>query len=141
MSNLVIVTKHCYLICESIRYIVINDMEDNKTMRISDDFDDDDDTPKKAVKLTKRQKQQEQRHKRWMQVRRYRIIIEYNPVGRPGQQISQGEYARFSFDVAGKSECLAVFQDMVMQIREQMPDQVYLDKLVDKMFCGSSVTK
>lgn len=68
----------------------------------------------------------------------YRININYVPIGQsnPNRNGDSGSVCTIStFD---KKVAERIFAEMVKQIREQCPDQVYLDKIIEKELLGMS---
>lgn len=130
MANIVIVTKQCYLLCEAINYIAINEV---------DPHDDDGklaifDKPrrgKKAKKPTKRQIEAWERQQ-------FQIVIDFipsngtNPTQGLSKHGSNGNTTTVAIRVSGRDRCLALFSHMVEQIREQIPDNKFLDDIVSR---------
>lgn len=128
MSGLVIVTDQCYLLCESINFIAVSEVE-----KKSDNFDF----------LSGRSKRKSKRQKRGVDSGRandnseealYEITIDFIPVNAqnvPSAHRRADDTSSVTIQVRGKSNCHDLYTAMVSQIREQMPDQIYLDKLVE----------
>jgi hypothetical protein len=130
MANLVIVTKHCYLLCESINYISVEEAEEEKANNSLFVL------PKKKKLKRKLTRQQQLMEALETKARVYEITIDFVPVAHPASNggSRRDDRSAVTIMVRGYTECLALFKDMVHQIREQMPDQLYLDKLVEKFF-------
>jgi hypothetical protein len=113
MAQLVLVTKQCYLICESINFISVDAMDRSDELKIS----------KKGNKARKKIEDK----------RFYEITIDF-----VAAQTAQGnnhnrgkDIGTVTVNVQGKEECFALFNEMVKQIRDQMPDVLFLNKLVE----------
>jgi len=72
----------------------------------------------------------------------YTVTINFEP--QETQQQSQSSYTSrnndsmtVDFKVYGLKRAISIFRDMVSQIREQCPDQLYLDKLLDNLLARS----
>lgn len=127
MANIVIVTKQCYLLCQAIVYVAVNETYNGEEKE--DIFY----RPKKPKKLTKKQQQQ----KKDAEARaKYQIIIEFIPINNSSNNIHNNMgpngTCTLAISVTGKEECLGLFASMVGQIREQIPDQLWLDTLVQR---------
>lgn len=130
MASVVIVTRQCYLLCEAINFIVVNEVEDSEPEWTSIGR-----KKKKKPPIGIALKNEYIRHRK-----PYQIIINFIPTG--GAQTSQNnnslrksghdEGTQVAITVQGLERCISLFQEMVAQIREQIPDQVFLDKLVEK---------
>ena len=128
MASIVIVTKQCYLLCESINYIAVNEVQDDEDRDLSI-FDRN---KRKRKKPTKKQIEA------WKKMQ-YQIIIDFIPSGgvNPGgsgssRKLGNGETATVAIKVTGRDRCLELFAHMVEQIREQIPDNKFLDEIVEK---------
>lgn len=135
MASVVIVTRQCYLLCEAINYIVINEVEDDQPEWTS--IGKKKKKPVIGVALKNA----------YIKERKpYQIVIDFIPTGGPQQNQNNNSLRKSSNDdstkvaitVQGLERAVALFQDMVAQIREQIPDQVFLDKLVEKFLVGES---
>jgi hypothetical protein len=141
MPSIVIVTRQCYLLCESINYIVINEAEDDTAVSVWLD------KPKKNRRTKKIPKSLKQKNDYINYIKPYQIHIDFIPTGgvQPNGNSGNGSLrtsksdttTRVSITVQGLERCAALFQEMVAQIREQIPDQVFLDKLIEKFLIGS----
>lgn len=65
----------------------------------------------------------------------YDIHVDYNKASQNGQ-ISQDNNYILTIRVAGEKVALQVYKEIVKQIREQLPDQVYLDKMLEDILSG-----
>lgn len=138
MSSLVIVSSHCYLLCESIQHISM-DIWSNDEYEINSDLSLNrryHPKPRKAKSKTAKEKEQLEKIENAI----YRISINFMPVGGSNNNnpLSKGNYNSgdgrcVQFLVQGQKKAEGVYKEIVNQIREQIPDQVYLDKLVDKL--------
>ena len=66
----------------------------------------------------------------------YQIFIHYIPISYAASSLRDAE-STVCIRVIGEKTAHALFKDMVSQIREQCPDQLYLDKLTEKYLSGS----
>ena len=130
MSELVIVTPNCYLICEAIHHITVSDSDKEEKQFI---------TRRKPNRRGIR-KTSSKRNKA-AQSKIYQITIEYVPLSNSQKNISMSNSNRetqtVTINVCGQERCYGLFRDMVSQIREQMPDQMYLDKIVEKILLAN----
>jgi hypothetical protein len=66
----------------------------------------------------------------------YQVVIDFVPVinAIPTNTLKNGneDNETVAITVHGRDRCLSLFADMVTQIREQLPDQMFLDKMVEK---------
>jgi len=130
MASIVIVTKQCYLLCEAINYIAINEVQDDDDKELSSMFD----KPKRGRKSRKPTKKQVEAWKR----QQYQIVIDFVPANginpTNGNQLrkSGGDTATIGIKITGRDRCLDLFAHMVEQIREQIPDNKFLDEIVEK---------
>ena len=137
MANVVIVTRQCYLLCEAINYIVINEVEDDEPeYKISHSK-----KAKKKIPVSMKLKTE------YIKERKpYQIVIDFVPIGSPTvlnnnslkRSSSNEDSTRVCITVQGLERAVLLFQDMVAQIREQLPDQMFLDKLVEKFLTGQT---
>ena len=129
MANIVIVTQQCYLLCEAINYIAINEIDGDNESRLTSFFKEEPKKGKKAKKPTKKQIEEWKRQQ-------FQIIIDFVPangitVGSSSHK-SGGNTATVAIKVSGRDKCLGLFSHMVEQIREQIPDNKFLDDIVNK---------
>ena len=120
MANLVIVTKHCYLLCDSINSISIEEVNGQEEKWV----------PKKKKKLAIKPIKTEA----IKNTLEYEITIDFISTMAPSNGRNGGSDRTLAIRVRGYDRALALYKDMVNQIREQMPDKLFLDKLVDKFF-------
>lgn len=132
MASIVIVTKQCYLICEAINYIAVNELEDDeKEDRLS--------LFNKPRRRRKGKKPVKSKVDMWSK-RQYNIVIDFvpangaSPGGGMGRNIGNGNTATLNINVTGRDICLELFSHMVRQIREQLPDNKFLDEIVEQFF-------
>ena len=117
MANIIIVTGNCYLICEGINYIRLSELE-----LVSED----DDYSRKRRKRERTLPDSK---------RAYQILIDFIPVQTPTQAAhNRRDTESVAINVVGKKESQLLFKEMLQQIREQMPDKLFLDKLVEGFF-------
>lgn len=112
---LVIVTKQCYLVCEKVTFITLEErMSENNA---------------KSEWWVKKKK--EKPRTEWV------ITIDYVPE----LTQSQVQHARHSSSdnnavevrVFNREDAFHLYKEIVTEIREQCPDLLYLDKLIDKV--------
>lgn len=111
--SIVVVTSRCFLIAERITYITLQDrFVDNYVVK------------KKLFGKDKTINQP---------VPRCHISLSYDikPVVVNNGYTPEAQHIDIEFD--SKTEALQVFTAMVEQIREQSPDELYLDKLMERM--------
>ena len=141
MANIVIVSSHCYILCEAINHINVDIMSS-----IAGNYDEDDRAPtmaflnkaknrrtKKSVKrITKKLSEEKQR----LANNFYKITINFVPVNRNSQ--GRNDDVRIvEIVIQGQDKAMNLYQEMINQIREQLPDQLFLDSLVSKLLEGS----
>ena len=129
MANIVIVTKQCYLLAQAITYIAIDKVQD--------------DQDKERLTFVKPRRYKKKPTKRQIELAQlkemgqlYNININFIPVNNginiSGSGRGNGETCELCITVGGREATLALFSDMVSQIREQLPDQLFLDTLVER---------
>lgn len=136
MASVVIVTEQCYLLAEAINYIVINEDEENHH-----DRDYMLDAPKKRKGSKKKSLGQKNKDIReYIQERKpFAIAINFIPKGAPQQshhssslaKHGSGDSTAVHIHVMGLRRTIKVFRDIVRQLREQIPDEKFLDTLVE----------
>ena len=124
MPALVIVTDQCYLICESINFITVNDRQDQ-----------DRDSIWSTSHKNKRKFRSLKEKRRFIDDEAtYSIVINFIPEVKGAGVLSKKDTAEeVNISVKGRKNCLSLYKEMVSQIREQLPDQLYLDKMVEKI--------
>ena len=135
MASIVLVTKQCYLLCESINYISVHEMNDEEKENVFYD------RPRKRrgrKKLTAKQKLMEKLRKA---AQLYAITIDFIPVpnntnASPSNSRRDGT-SSVTISVRGYERAVELYRDMIAQIREQMPDKLFLDKMVEKFFADN----
>lgn len=144
MASVVIVTEQCYLLAEAINFIVINECDEP-----SDDRDymlDEHKRPssvKKKKKKTKTQAQKDAEIRLYIQERKpFNIVINFIAKGSPGNTSGQMQKSRddnsgVHIRVMGLRRTLRVFRDIVRQMREQIPDEKFLDTLVEEFLTST----
>lgn len=125
MPSVVIVTSQCYLLAESINYIVINEVDDS----------DDKEWRPTSAKNRKIRKTNKVVRDYILERKPFNIVIDFVPKGQPQNQNkgSSDESSVITITVHGLKRCVLMFHDIVEQLREQIPDQMFLDKLVEKL--------
>lgn len=121
MANLVIVTSRCYLICNAINYIAVNECSDD-----DESFE----------KLSARVKNKKKPSKTAIdEIRLYKVQIHFE-LANSGQNTNNSRHSdstgAVEIQVRGKRLVEELFGSIVQQIREQLPDQKFLDQLVEK---------
>ncbi|CAM6003918.1 unnamed protein product [Sphagnum balticum] len=111
----------------AINYIAINEVQDDDQDRLSI-FD----KPRRGRKRKKPTKKQLETWNR----QQFEIIIDFIPThgtnANNNSSRSKGDSATVAIQVAGRDRCLELFAHMVEQIREQIPDNKFLDDIVEK---------
>jgi hypothetical protein len=128
MANLVIVTARCYLICNAINYISINECSD-----------DDESFHKLSAKIKNKKKPSKESVD---DVRLYKVNIHFE-LANSGNNTNSNRHSDTSsaveIQVRGRKLVEELFGSIVQQIREQLPDQKFLDQLVENFL--SSIDK
>jgi hypothetical protein len=135
MANIVLVTDHCYLQCQAINFIAINEVESK--------------AEEPSLFVTSRQKRSRKnkfnrgsKKKQAKPERLYQVVIDFIPIGNPntGGSLSRGnDQAQVGVTVVGRDTCLKLFATIVHQIREQQPDALYLNQLVERFLTEQGV--
>jgi len=138
MANIVIVSNHCYLLAQAINSIHIDISEiDNSLLR--------DENPSRMVKKGNKKKKNkaqlslEEFNEKTKALNTYNIIINYMPVNNNTNSLR--DEASVQFCVMGYNETVNAYREIVRQIREQIPDQMFLNELVDKLLDGEDDDK
>lgn len=63
----------------------------------------------------------------------YDVYIEYY---RQARNNKSDEISILTVRITGEKPALKFFKELVQQIREQLPDQIYLDKMLDDILSG-----
>jgi hypothetical protein len=133
MAQVVIVTRQCYLVAESINHISVHEMdEEDKADSLF--YVPPTRKNRRRRKLTPKQELLE-KLKRAAQL--YQININFTPLqSSPQNGISKHNNGNDSvtITVRGYDRALELYHDMINQIREQIPDRLWLDKLVESFF-------
>lgn len=130
MSNIVIVSSHCYLLCEAVEHISID---------ICGEYRDDDDeielvkrssrSRRKPRKPTRKEKEEAaRREEAYYQVSIAFVAVNRNPMGKNGS-----DHRTLQITIKGHDKAIALYKEIVAQIREQIPDQLFLNDLVTKL--------
>ena len=108
---LVIVTKKCYISCEKINHITLQEEVEEINVR----------------------------HEPFA-IPYWNIVIDFDPLSTPNTNLnSRREDRLVSIKVGDLETAYVLFHDIVNQIREQMPDQLFLDKMVEKFLTGGAL--
>lgn len=144
MAYIVIVTSRCYLLCEAINHISVDEVdedawEEELQLKLRK-------KPKKGLK-TKKRRPTKAEIAEAIQNAAYKITIDFVPVaisapssnsGGGYKSSSKDSQTQVAITVYGRDRCQALFVDIVAQIREQLPDQVFLDSLVEKLLASNN---
>jgi hypothetical protein len=125
MASIVIVTSQCYLLAEAINYIVINEVDDS----------DDREWQPKTAKNRKIRRNNRVLRDYIVERKPFNIVIDFIPKNQPqnASNKNNGDASSvITIQVHGLNRTLRVFQDVVSQLREQIPDELFLDKLVER---------
>jgi hypothetical protein len=132
MASIVIVTSQCYLLAEAINFIVINE----------DDDSIDREWRPNAPKQRKVRNTNKVVREYMMERKPFNINISFIPKAGAAQANSSSlsssskhnsdNSTLVSVKVHGLQRTLKVFQDIVSQLREQIPDELFLDRLVER---------
>lgn len=140
MASIVIVTKQCYLICESINYIIVNEIYE-------DDAESDLSMFSLREKPRKKRKTRRPTKKELdlIESKQYNVVIDFVPINginpNNGNKSLIGNNHSVAIRVTGRSNCLELFSHMVEQIREQIPDHMFLDRMVEKFLAESAIAE
>jgi hypothetical protein len=141
MPSVVIITEECYLLAEAINYIVINEDEEGH-----DDREYMLDKPGRRGKKGKRKRPLSESNKairEYIQERKpFVIVINFIAKGAPpngGSSMSKhsGDNSGVQLKVMGLRRTLKAFRSIVGQLREQIPDEKFLDTLVDRFLTST----
>ena len=108
---MVIVTKNQYLLCEKIQHIIMNEQVQYQNYQ-------------KGGKTYAK--------KEYV----YDIQIMYLPEGASahnGGNVSQHDYMHCQVRIRGKVDAYKVYKDLIQQVRESMPDKLFLDKAMENL--------
>lgn len=131
---MVIVTRRCFLTCEKIVSMTIQeDIPEYNLVRKAFNLDKTKSKTKRKVSKLK---------KPLVDLRRFTVVIHFVPLANsqpPPPSSSYGKSNDDHFDevtivILGELSALDFFKEVVAQIREQNPDQMFLDSLFDKIF-------
>lgn len=120
MAEVIIVTKQCYLVCERINSITITETDEGD----------------RVFSLSSIRKNSKKKTKKPID-KKFRIVIDFVPLSAnspSNQYSSNGNTAAVAIEMRGEKAVLGLFKQIVDQIREQQPDKLWLDKLVEKFF-------
>jgi hypothetical protein len=135
MATIVIVTSQCYLLCEAINHITMHDAEEPCEAK------------EEEFGLSRRRRQHKKRRLTAKQKKaiafaklnqKYQIVIDFVPVSGSSPHLVHGggsgreNSTTVSITVRGRERCEALFSEMVEQIREQLPDNVFLNQLAER---------
>jgi hypothetical protein len=141
MPSVVIVTEQCYLLAEAINFIIINENEESHR-----DRDYMLDHPKKRVKKKRQTLAQKNKDIReYIQERKpFHIVINFVPKGSPpngtaglSKHSNGDDGSTVNIHVQGLRRSIKMFKDIVYQLREQIPDEKFLDTLVENFLTSA----
>jgi len=133
MAEIVIVTRQCYLVAESINHISVHEMDEE------DKADSLFYVPKtKRSKNRKMTPKQQLLDKLKRAAQLYQININFTPLAGTSsngqlKHSSNGNEA-VTIVVRGYDRAMELYHDMISQIREQLPDRLFLDRMVETFF-------
>lgn len=152
MANIVIVSTHCYLLCEAINSITIDVTNiDNSLLRKEDPSLNflnkvlsKKGKPAKPRRSARRgqgptTKELQDYSKKVEATSGYQVTISYMPVSNGPQHNPDAQFVQFT--VLGYQRAMMAYREIVQQIREQLPDKVFLNELVDKLLESSDDSK
>jgi hypothetical protein len=138
MAEIILVTRQCYLVAEAINHISLHEMnEDEKDESL---FYTPPIKRKRRKKLTAKARLLEQLKKA---AQLYQITINFKPVA--GSQPNNGKHhsnydeSHVNITVRGYDRAIELYRDMISQIREQMPDRLFLDKMVENFLVSNPI--
>ena len=67
---------------------------------------------------------------------KYQVIVHYVPVSNPNGSNSRSDTESCSVYTYNKKVAETIYRDIVSQYREQNPDSLYLDKIVQNLLSG-----
>lgn len=114
--SIVIVTKNQYLLCQRIHHIVLNELHDYSDVR------------NKAGRMVS------------VRENSYNINIIYTPEATNSHNTRE-ERHDCNVTIKGKVDAYRVYKDLIQQIREQMPDQKFLDKALESLLTDEDFLK
>jgi len=132
----VIVSKQAYLICEAINYIVIDETDEDES-----DWDGSSSRKKKRpTATTRRQKEYIRKHKPYIVRINFLSATKGNQQNANSLRNGGGDADQVNIRVHGLDNTINLYAEIVEQLREQMPDVLYLDKLVEKFLTAKAKT-
>lgn len=136
MASIVLVTRQCYLVCESINYISVHEVDEKDRAKNSLYIPP---PLKKHRKKPTIKQQLLDKLKRAAQL--YQIQINFVPTRGVNSGSQHNDEDSVTITVRGYDRCLDLFGEMISQIREQQPDKLFLDKMVEKFFADNPIEK
>lgn len=130
-----IVTAKCFLACEKVTSVVIQEYFPEKPL------------PRRKRKQKKGYGialEKEEKPKAKKPRGEYTVTISYYPLSTNGTfgQNSNREPSEFTLDITvySKKEAFDLYTEIIKEVQEQHPNEAYLDKLVDKLLKSDSLT-
>ncbi len=133
MGQIVLITKQCYILCEAVNYITMCPELDEEDLSA---FFRPSKKNKRNSKSSKRYIISTMTEKERNNNMIYNITVKYVPVAigtvpiQSGRAMHCEDVDTVSIRVVGYERGIALFEDMMRQIRMQMPDHLFLDKIV-----------
>lgn len=71
----------------------------------------------------------------------WQLTVVYSPdnINTNSVTSSRDEYRECSVTIHGAVNAHKIFKDLIQQVREQMPDALYLDKALERMITGTDI--
>ncbi len=112
--GIVIVTRNQYIIADKIHHVTLDERKEYHDVR----------NPKgKFVGITQRS---------------YHINIIYTP---DSNSSGRNDRTECSVNILGKADAYKVYRDLIQQIREQSPDQLFLDKVLENLLTPDDIAQ
>jgi len=141
--SLVIVSSYCYLLCEAVNHISVDICgEDEHADAKELSWETRSKSKAKKVKKAKRPTSYEKRMAAKRKEAFYQVTINFAPINRNnsgGGMIGGkggGDERSLYIIVQGHDVAQSLYHEIVHQIREQLPDQLFLDGLVNRLLGG-----
>jgi hypothetical protein len=130
-----IVTNRCFLACEKVTSVVIEELvPDRPILR-----------PRKTKKLRKFKSKPTKASAVKEPPKQFVIHITYYPLSTKvgsnnssyGNSGSSTEECIMDVRIFGQKEAITLYAEIIREVQEQHPSEAYLDRLVDKMLAGA----
>ena len=125
-----IVTNRCFLACEKVTSVVLEQVIGEKPDRL-----------KTLFKTTKKKGKKKKVAVKKVAEPMFCISISYYPLALTQQQRNSGDPQENTMEVrvAGEAKANKLYQEIIREVEEQHPNEGYLNKLVDKLFGGEEL--